>query len=136
MSGELPNPGPEDEVLDNPPLPPQPPPKTISEELQRDLLSAEFLAGLFWSAMNSFRHDSILRPFPSFFLEGRAEGAGTDGERTEGEELKDIEGLVCGWSPHCYTLDHNVVPTPGLYTVTFKHCSCSCSVKYLIPFLP
>ena len=67
--------------------------ETITEVLQRDMFGAEFLLALFWSAMNSFRHDSILRPFPSMFLErqGVAEGE----ERTpDREEQKDIEGLV------------------------------------------
>lgn len=62
----------------------------ISEQLQENMLGAEFLVGLFWSAMNSFRHDSILRPFPSMFVEGRDGGR----EGMEGEGHKDIEGLV------------------------------------------
>lgn len=70
--------------------------ETIAEVLQRDLLSAEFLLALFWSAMSSFRHDSILRPFPPMFLEGRVEaepeGVGENSSRRE-EEQKDIEGL-------------------------------------------
>lgn len=62
--------------------------KTIAEQLHSDILAAEFLVSLFWSATNSFRHDSILRPFPSFFIEG-----GVGGEVAEGGH-KDIDGLV------------------------------------------
>ena len=77
--------------------------EAIAEVLQRDLLGAEFLLALFWSAMSSFRHDSILRPFPPMFLEGHVveaepEGAresSSSGGRREGEQ-KDIEGLVSG----------------------------------------
>ena len=50
--------------------------------LEHDLLAADFLAAVFWSAMSGFRHDTILRPFPPAFV----------GE----EEHKDIEELV-----HC-----------------------------------
>lgn len=104
MSGELPtleSRGPVEEV---PPLPTSPQ-ETINEVLQRDILSAEFLMALFWSAMNSFRHDSILRPFPAMFLEDRVETAERS-ERSEREEQKkDIEGLVCGVCGCCMRTD-------------------------------
>lgn len=92
MSGELSDPdsgSPGTSVEEiNPSLTPQ---ETITEVLERDILGAEFLMALFSSAMNSFRHDSILRPFPTMFLE--SDGA-ESGERSEREELKkDIEGL-------------------------------------------
>ncbi len=79
------------------------PPPSVSEQIHKDILAAEFLVGLFWSATNSFRHDSILRPFPSMFIEGGGvggegvEGAGEDTEPQggrEGDKNKDIEGLV------------------------------------------
>ena len=92
MSGDLPKSesgGPVEEV------PPSSPQETTNEVLQRDILAAEFLMALFWSAMNSFRHDSILRPFPAMFLEDQVEAAERS-ERSEREEQKkDIEGLVC-----------------------------------------
>ena len=61
------------------------PQATISEHLKHDILAADFLVSLFWSAMDSFRHDSILRPFPTTYLEDAG---------SEGEGVKDIEGLV------------------------------------------
>lgn len=70
---------------------PSTPQATIAEVLGRDILGAEFLLALLWSAMNSFRHDSILRPFPPMFLEAQ-EGSGGAGEGPE-EGRKDIEGL-------------------------------------------
>ena len=91
---------------------PTPPAATVPEQIHSDILAAEFLVGLFWSATNSFRHDSILRPFPAMFLEGGGGGAGEGGgggegsegagesEGTEpqggreGDKNKDIEGLV------------------------------------------
>lgn len=97
MSGELPNSDCVEPVEEITPLPSTTPQETIIEVLQRDILGAEFLLALFWSAMSSFRHDSILRPFPSMFLEGA--GVAEVGERSERsereEQKKDIEGLVC-----------------------------------------
>ena len=84
------------------------PPPSVSEQIHHDILAAEFLVGLFWSATNSFRHDSILRPFPPMYVEG-GDGEGNEGaeesrreesEETEpqggreGDKNKDIEGLV------------------------------------------
>lgn len=92
MSGELPIPDYRRSEEESPPSPPSSTtdlPETVPEQLQRNILGAEFLVGLFWSAANSFRHDSIVRPFPPMFVEG---GAG--GEATEGEGQKDIEGVV------------------------------------------
>lgn len=95
MSGELPDSDCAEPVEEVTPLPPATHQETITEVLQRDILSAEFLLALFWSAMNSFRHDSILRPFPSMFLESVGAEAGMRSERSEREEQKkDIEGLV------------------------------------------
>lgn len=72
--------------------------ETVREQLQRNLLAAEFLVGIFWSAANSFRHDSIVRPFPPMFVEGGAGSSG--GEVVEGQGWKDIEGVVREQSPH------------------------------------
>ncbi len=64
----------------------------IEKILLDDISGADFLVSLFWGAMSSFRHDSILRPFPPDYIES------TRQERTEGsreiEGEKDIEGLV------------------------------------------
>lgn len=83
-------------------------PATVTELIHRDILAAEFLVGLFWSATNSFRHDTILRPFPPMFVEGgvvreeeeeeaESQGTGEGAEpqaSREGDKNKDIEGLV------------------------------------------
>ena len=61
--------------------------------LEHDLLAADFLAAMFWSAMSGFRHDTILRPFPPAFV----------GE----QEHKNIEELVHYLSvclPHSLTI--------------------------------
>ena len=64
---------------------------SLPEQLQRNILGAEFLVSLFWSAANSFRHDSIVRPFPPMFVEG---GGGIEPMEGPGEGQKDIEGVV------------------------------------------
>lgn len=97
MSGELPVPDykskrREEESLPSPSSPIEDLQETVSDQLKRNLMGAEFLVGIFWSAANSFRHDSIVRPFPPMFVEGGAGSSG--GEVTEGEGRKDIEGIV------------------------------------------
>lgn len=54
-------------------------PQQVLGLLQRDLLAADCLTTIFWAAMSSFRHDTVLRPFPPLFLQGA--------------EHKDIEKL-------------------------------------------
>lgn len=129
MSGELPAPGftvgavakekgADGEEEEESPISFSPSPP-VSEQIHQDILAAEFLVGLFWSATNSFRHDSILRPFPPMYVEGGggvegegsegaeeshregAEGAEPQGGR-EGDKNKDIEGLVriCHYCAH------------------------------------
>ena len=70
------------------PLSPQ---ESVVKQLQQNVLGADFLISVFWSAMSSFRHDSILRPFPPMFVENTGGG---DSEGREVEGHKDIEGLV------------------------------------------
>ena len=41
----------------------------LSAVINRDLLAADFLVSTFWSAMMSFRHDTVLRPFPPAFVD-------------------------------------------------------------------
>lgn len=41
----------------------------VLERLETDLTAADFRWSLFIAALESYRHDSILRPFPSAFLE-------------------------------------------------------------------
>lgn len=52
----------------------------VLERLESDLPSADMQWSLFTSALESYRHDSILRPFPSAYVE--------DGDN------KNFQGLV------------------------------------------
>ena len=66
----------------------------LKHQLERDVLAADFLVSIFWSAMTSFRHDTILRPFPPSFIRGTTDGR--DGEHAQKGDLdKDMDGLVC-----------------------------------------
>jgi len=67
--------------------------ESILKILRDDFSGADFLVSLFWAAMSSFRHDSILRPFPSDYIEGHRLERSEGSREMEGE--KDIEGLVC-----------------------------------------
>lgn len=42
----------------------------VLQRLEQDITSADLRWSLFISALESYRHDSILRPFPSAYLEG------------------------------------------------------------------
>jgi poly[ADP-ribose] polymerase 16 len=41
----------------------------LSPLIDRDLLAADFLVSIFWSAMMSYRYDTVLRPFPPSFVD-------------------------------------------------------------------
>ena len=43
--------------------------ESLSPLIDRDPLAADFLVSIFWSAMTSFRHDTVLRPFPPAFVD-------------------------------------------------------------------
>ena len=58
---------------------------SLSGVIDGDIMAADFLVSVFWSAMTSFRHDSLLRPFPPVFVDDRN---------------KDIEKLVSAISRH------------------------------------
>ena len=61
---------------------------SLSGVIDRDIMAADFLVSVFWSAMTSFRHDSILRPFPPGFID-------EVGDRNKAPHAhKDIEKLV------------------------------------------
>ena len=49
----------------------------LSAVIDRDLLAADFLVSMFWSAMMSFRHDTVLRPFPPAFVDEHMQGSNT-----------------------------------------------------------
>ena len=48
--------------------------------LSTDMPASDCLVSLFWSALSNYRHDTVLRPFPSQYIL-------TDG-------TKDVDGLV------------------------------------------
>lgn len=58
--------------------------QNIKEELllalTNDLTASDLLVSLFWSALTSYRHDTVLRPFPQSFIVNETD--------------KDIDGLV------------------------------------------
>ena len=52
----------------------------VYQRLICDLTSCDFLLSVFWAAMTSYRHDTVLRPFlPDFVL---------------ADKTKDVEALV------------------------------------------
>ena len=55
----------------------------VLQRLETDITSADMCWSLFISALESYRHDSILRPFPSAYVE--------DGEN------KNFQALVSVW---------------------------------------
>ena len=52
----------------------------VRELIQRDPRACEFMLGLFWAALSSYRHDTVLRPFPPEFVLA--------------DKSKDVDGLV------------------------------------------
>ena len=52
----------------------------VYQRLSRDLTSCDFLLSVFWAAMTSYRHDTVLRPFPPHFVLA--------------DNAKDVEALV------------------------------------------
>lgn len=52
----------------------------LCDALSKDLSACDCLLSLFWSALSSYRHDTVLRPYPNQFI------------LTNGD--KDIDGLV------------------------------------------
>lgn len=59
--------------------------KFVKECIQNNLYSSDFLVCLFVSALNSFRHDTVLRPFPPEYLINHGNNF----------KEKDFERLVC-----------------------------------------
>ena len=48
--------------------------------LNSDLVASDFFVSIFWTAVNSYRHDTVLRPFPQLFILQ--------------DNSKDIDGIV------------------------------------------
>ena len=40
----------------------------VKRSLERDQRASDFLLGVFWAALSSYRHDTVLRPYPSEFV--------------------------------------------------------------------
>lgn len=64
------------------------PEERLRETLQADVLAADLKCSFFLSALQSYKRDSVLRPFPGFYAT---------------EDVKDFEALVSrpgvGWRP-------------------------------------
>ena len=56
----------------------------VLARLESDVISADMQWSLFMSALESYRHDSVLRPFPSAFVE-------TDGNK----KVKELVSQDC-----------------------------------------
>ena len=59
------------------------PREDVISVLNRDLLAADFLVCLTWSSAHSYRYDSVLRPFPSMYI-----------DQMQAARTKDIVSLV------------------------------------------
>ena len=53
----------------------------VLDLIQQDIKACDCLVGLFWCALSSYRHDTVLRPYPAQY--------------TLSDGTKDINGLVC-----------------------------------------
>ncbi len=42
---------------------------TLYTKLRSNQLGCDFLLSLFWAAMSSYRHDTLLRPYPPMYRE-------------------------------------------------------------------
>ncbi len=40
---------------------------TLHTKLRDNLLECDFLLSVFWAAMSSYRHDTLLRPYPPMY---------------------------------------------------------------------
>ncbi len=65
----------------------------LLSSLCEDPLACEAQLSLFCAAAESYKHDSLLRPFPPQFLRDGGGGGGGGEERRKGQE-RDIEQLV------------------------------------------
>ena len=62
----------------------------IKERIWLDPLAVDLQLSLFIAAMNSYRHDTVLRPFPPMFQSDDKE--------------KDIKTMVSRWQSQCWKL--------------------------------
>ena len=62
----------------------------VLQRLESDLSSADMQWSLFMSALESYRHDSILRPFPSAYVE--------DEGNKNVQRLVSVKGNQCTYS--------------------------------------
>ncbi|XP_064607887.1 protein mono-ADP-ribosyltransferase PARP16-like [Liolophura sinensis] len=58
----------------------------VLESLRADLLAVDLIWSLLVAALNSYRHDTVLRPFPPMFQEGGPSG---------NKNMKGLEKLAC-----------------------------------------
>lgn len=56
----------------------------LRSALHKELFGSDCLVSLFWSALSSYRHDTVLRPYPPDYILSNGD--------------KDIEGLVSTFS--------------------------------------
>ena len=71
----------------------------VYRRLSRDITSCDFLLSVFWAAMTSYRHDTVLRPFPPGFVLA--------------DNTKDVEALVS------YEIDYKYCFNAIFVLVTF-----------------
>ncbi|XP_013793980.1 mono [ADP-ribose] polymerase PARP16-like isoform X1 [Limulus polyphemus] len=66
----------------------------VLEQLQSDPLASDLLWSLFCAAVESYRHDSILRPFPSAFLDERTREKDVEHLRTVVSSIPSFQELI------------------------------------------
>ena len=66
----------------------------LKQRIDSDLLSADLQLSLFITACQSYRHDSLLRPFPPVFINTSGNHGSTNGTASTVHNVKDIQNLV------------------------------------------
>ncbi|XP_048471914.1 protein mono-ADP-ribosyltransferase PARP16 [Rhincodon typus] len=77
---------------------------TMEENVRRDLLAADLRCSLFMSALQSYRRDSVLRPFPACYYSGDSKDF--DGLLADAQNLPNLKQLLhSGINPQKRTLE-------------------------------
>ena len=88
----------------------------VLSRLRADMLSADLRVSLLVAALSSYRHDTVLRPFPPMFAAAQTESGISNGHQSD----KDYKRLVNSLKD-----THMILVWNNIQTFSFTHFVCS-----------